>query len=181
MSRTGTSFYERRAVPWWWWLVALALTVPSVQAVVVLGPDMTTHGSWQLALTCCAVTVAVVAVLLLALSRSAVEVDRHGVRAGGDLLPANAIGRVRALDRGSTRLVLGRHARADAHLSIRPWVHTAVQIQVIDPGDRTPYWLVGTRRPAELARAVTALRGGLRAAYGGDELADADTGRSETS
>jgi hypothetical protein len=174
-------FRERRAVPWWWWAVALIFAVPSVEAVVVLGPDMTGRGGWLLALCCLVGTVAVVAWLLIALSRSDVEVDGDGLRAGRDVLAAAAIGRVRPLDRTTTRAVLGRDARADAHLNIRPWVHTAVQIEVVGapgaggaPGaagaaGAAPYWVVGTRRPTELAASLDRLR--LHCA--GDDLAGA--------
>lgn len=165
----GPAFHERRAVPWWWWAVALAFAAPSVEAVVVLGPELTGRGGWLLAFACFVVTAGVVAWLLLALSRSDVDVDRDGLRAGRDVLAAASIGRVRALDRTATRAVLGPDARADAQLNIRPWVHTAVQIEVVDGTDTTPYWVVGTRRPAELATALEKLR--LR--HDGDHLAGA--------
>jgi len=69
----------------------------------------------------------------------------------------SAIGRVRALDPATMRDLLGRDARADAVLSIRPWVVTGVQVEVADPADRTPYWVVATRRPTELATALRTL------------------------
>ena len=150
-------FHERRVVPWWWWVIALVIVVPTAEAVVVLGPEITTQGSWTLGLVCLVVTVAMVAAVLLSLSRSDVDVDRDGLRAGRATLAASAIGRVRVLDRDTARALLGRDARADAHLSIRPWVHTAVQIEVVDPTVRAPYWVVGTRRPGQLAAALSRL------------------------
>jgi hypothetical protein len=30
-----------------------------------------------------------------------------------------------------------------------------VRVEVVDPQDPTPYWLVSTRRPDDLARALT--------------------------
>jgi hypothetical protein len=33
-----------------------------------------------------------------------------------------------------------------------------VQIAVVDPGRPEPYWVVGTRRPGELAAALVTLR-----------------------
>jgi hypothetical protein len=152
------SYHERRAVPWWWWAVALAFAVPSTEAVVVLGPEMTTHASAVVAWVTLAVTVALVAWCLLAMSTSDVDVDATGLRAGSILLPASAIVRVRALDAESARRILGRDARADAQLSLRPWVKTAVQIEVDDPLDSTPYWVVATRRPHELVHALNELR-----------------------
>jgi len=174
LSHERRAFHERRAVPWWWWVIALVIVVPTAEAVVVLGPEITTQGSWTLGFLCLVVTVALVAAVLLSLSRSDVDVDRRGLRAGRDTLAASAIGRVRVLDRTTARALLGRDARADAHLSIRPWVHTAVQIEVVDPTDRTPYWVVGTRRPGELAAAL-AMLGSLAA---GDTRATEDARES---
>jgi len=169
-------FRERRAVPWWWWVVALAIAVPTAEAVVVLGPEISTRGSWARGAICLVVTVVVVASALLSLSRSDVEVDHRGLRAGHETLPAGAIGRVRTLDPAAARAVLGRDARADARLSLRPWVRTAVQIEVdqarADPDTASaPYWVVATRRPRELATALETLRDRSR----GHERADADS------
>ncbi|MGW9267500.1 DUF3093 family protein, partial [Gordonia terrae] len=36
----------------------------------------------------------------------------------------------------------------------RSWVKTMVLIVLDDPDDPTPYWLVSTRRPAELLAAL---------------------------
>jgi hypothetical protein len=151
-------FHERRRVPWWWWLVALAVAVPSVEVVVVFAPDMTSHGGWLLAAVAFAVTVGAVSALLVSLSRSDVEVDHRGLRADRGFLPTAAIGRVRVLDRPRARALLGRDARADAHLSIRPWIYTAIQVEVRDPAAQVPYWVVGTRRPEELAATLEMLR-----------------------
>jgi hypothetical protein len=150
-------FRERRRVPLWWWFVAVVVAVPSVDVVVVYAPEMSSHGGWLLAVGAGVVTVAVIAALLLSLSRSDVVVDGTGLRADRAFLPVSAIGRVRALDRSTMRDVLGRDARADAVLSIKPWVLTGVQIEVADPADPTPYWVVATRRPAELADVLGAL------------------------
>jgi hypothetical protein len=44
---------------------------------------------------------------------------------------------------------------ARAFLKIRPWVKPVVRIELDDDNDPTPYWLVSTRRPKELAAALT--------------------------
>jgi hypothetical protein len=36
----------------------------------------------------------------------------------------------------------------------RGWLAQSVRVQVEDPEDDTPYWLVGTRRPEQLAAAL---------------------------
>jgi hypothetical protein len=151
-------FRERRAVPWWYWVLAVVIVVPSIEAVVVLGPELTTQGSWLTGGITLVVTLAVIAFVLISLSTLGVTVDGDGLTAGKALLPASAIGRIRQLDPAATRAILGRDARADAQLSIRPWIHTAVQIEVIDAFDSTPYWIVGTRRAAELVGVLHTLR-----------------------
>ena len=171
-TRTDALFHERRRVPLWWWFVAVVVAVPSVEVVAVYAPDMESHGGWLLAVGVGVVTVAIIAALLIAISRSDVVVDGTGLRADREFLPSPAIGRVRALDRATMRDVLGRDARADAVLSIKPWVATGVQVEVADPADRTPYWVVATRRPIELATAL----GRLAPRAAGDEPDDESSG-----
>ena len=48
----------------------------------------------------------------------------------------------------------GRGDDARAHLVLRPWVSTTVELALADPADPVPYWLVSTRRPGALATAL---------------------------
>lgn len=151
-------------MPWWWWVVALGFAVPSVEAVAVLGPEMTNDPSWLAAIVALVVTVAVIAAALLALSRSDVVVDAAGLHAGGRVLEPRQIGRVRVCNRQDARALLGRDARADAYLSLKPWVHTAVQIETVGlhGAVRPPYWVVASRRPNELADSLVTLASAAR-------------------
>ena len=45
----------------------------------------------------------------------------------------------------------GRDADARAYLLLRPYLKRAVRVEITDPADPTPYWLVSTRHPDELA------------------------------
>lgn len=96
----------------------------------------------------------------VALLRSAtiVRVDDHVVRAGRARLPLTAVGSCTALDAPSTRRILGADADPAAHLATRPWIRTAVRIDLTDPLDPHPYWVVSTRRPARLCEAIRAAR-----------------------
>jgi len=149
-------FVERRTVPWWWWLVGLAVALPTTEAVVQ-GPDMSQHPSALLTWGSLAVATALVAGCLRALGRSDVAVDDSGLHAGRVVLPASAIGRARPLDPTAAHRLLGPGLRADAHLSLRPWIKTAVQVEVNERADAAPfcpYWVVATRRPSELVAAL---------------------------
>jgi hypothetical protein len=152
-------YAERRRVPWWWWAVTLAVAVPSVEVVAVFAPEGAAHRGWHSAAIAFLATVVVVAAALLTLSRSRIQVDEHGLWADGALLPTPDIGRIRVLGAEEARLVLGRDAQVGARLSIKPWLHRAIQVEVADPADATPYWVVATRRPEALAAALRELRG----------------------
>jgi hypothetical protein len=49
---------------------------------------------------------------------------------------------------------MGVRAQRDAWVRVKPWARTGVLLPVDDPDDDTPYWLIGTRRPADLAVAL---------------------------
>lgn len=78
-------------------------------------------------------------------------------RAGAAHIAAAHLGEARALDPEETRRTAGMHADARAFLVLRPYLKRAVRVEIIDPADPTPYWLVSTRHPEELAQALTAL------------------------
>jgi hypothetical protein len=56
--------------------------------------------------------------------------------------------------------VRGPLAEPRAYVATKPWLSGSVRVQVEDPEDDTPYWLVGTRDPARLTAALQAARGG---------------------
>ncbi len=84
------------------------------------------------------------------------RVGRPGGRAvrrpGTD--PLHLLGPAEPLDPEETRRVHGVDADARAFLLTRPYLKRSVKITVQDPADRTPYWLVSTRHPRELADAL---------------------------
>src|SRR5690349_1676368 len=84
----------------------------------------------------------------------AVRVADGELRAGRAHLPLQYVGAVTPLDKEQTRLLAGRDANARAYLAMRPYVKRAVRIDVADAADPTPYWLVSTRKPKQLAAAL---------------------------
>lgn len=94
------------------------------------------------------------------LRRSAVSVTvEDGVlRAGDARIPVRFLGPVDVLDAERARAVRGPESDPAAYHLIRGWVPAGVRAEVVDPADRTPYWFVASRRPAELAAAVEAAR-----------------------
>jgi hypothetical protein len=143
-------YAERLGVPLRWWVQGTMLVATLWLAVVVAVPTL---GAWI-------VTAVALAVLTLGLwSYGSVRVSvRDGVfRAGRAHIDAAHLGRASALDAEETRRTAGAEADARAYLVMRPYLKRAVKVEITDPADPTPYWLVSTRHPEELARALTAL------------------------
>ena len=83
-----------------------------------------------------------------------VEVDDAEIRIGRAVIGRAWVGGARPLDAAGTRLRSETQADARAHLVLRPWVSTTVELTLDDAADPVPYWLVSTRRPGALATAL---------------------------
>jgi hypothetical protein len=70
---------------------------------------------------------------------------------------------VSALDRAQTRAIGGPRADPAAFRLMRPYLRRAVYVEVTDPAIGTPYWLVATRHPGELAAVIDRTRPATRA------------------
>jgi len=72
-------------------------------------------------------------------------------------------GEVVALDETQARALRGPRADPAAFMLLRPYLKLAVYIEVIGEHQDRPYWLIGSRRPAELAAAIERSRPQARA------------------
>ena len=96
------------------------------------------------------------------LSRSAVTVGvvDGELTAGAAHVPVRFLGRAETLGPDEHRHALGPGLDARAFVCTRPWVRTFLRVELVDPRDPTPYWLVATRHPDALADALVAARDG---------------------
>ena len=83
-----------------------------------------------------------------------ISVDAQEIRVGRASIEHAYIAASRALDAEQTRLRAGVEADASAHLVLRPYIKTAVEITLDDEDDPVPYWLISTRNPQRLAAAL---------------------------
>jgi hypothetical protein len=141
---------ERLRVPFRWWVQGVMLVASLWLALVVALPASLAWGFSALAL-------ALLAALLLSFGSPRVSVGGGWLQAGRARIEAEYLGPVAALDAEETRRVAGPEADARAYLLLRPYLKRAVRVEITDPADPTPYWLVSSRHPDELARAVRAL------------------------
>jgi hypothetical protein len=98
--------------------------------------------------------------VLAVLSRGRLRVADGVLHVPGARIPLSDVGGVAPLDREGTRRVRGPLAEPLAYVVSRPWLTQAVRVQIEDPEDDTPYWLVATRRPQALAAELEAQRRG---------------------
>ncbi len=93
-------------------------------------------------------------VALVLLSRQVLRVQDGVLHVPGARAPLSAFGPAEVLDRTALRERMGIRAQRDAWVRVPPWAKQGVLLPVTDPEDETPYWLVGTRRPQDLAVAL---------------------------
>ncbi len=148
---TAATHDERLSVPLWWWPAAAAL-VALFTVELAVGLPRAAQIATVLVFGSAATA------LLVSIGSARIRVVEGNLHAGPAVLPLNHTGGLRVLDRRSTSLAMGREADAAAYTVTRPWLPGSVRVEVDDPEDDTPYWLLGSRRPAELAAAIERAR-----------------------
>ena len=96
--------------------------------------------------------------LLLRVGRIQVAVTDDEFAVDDARLPLAVISDVVALDAAGKREALGVGAHPLAFVIQRPWIGPAVQVLLDDPADPTPFWVISTRHPVELATALLTAR-----------------------
>jgi hypothetical protein len=134
-----TSYAERLTVPWWSWPAGL---VGGAVVAIELSLGMP--------------VLPLIVAALLWLGRLRIAVTGADLRVDDARLPVAVIADVVALDAAGKREALGVGAHPLAFVVQRPWIGGAVQVLLDDPADPTPFWVVSTRRPVELAETLLA-------------------------
>lgn len=146
---TGPGRYrERLSVPVRWWFIgaALVLTLWVITAV----PAGNVAG-----LAVAGVATVLLVTLFLRYGGAVVEVDAHTLRAGRATIERPYLGAAEALTGEAARNAFGRDCDPKAYLVLRSYLPGAVRVEITDPQDPAPYWLIATRHPQRLAAALT--------------------------
>ena len=149
------AFHERVYAPWPAWLVSIVLT----------GSVAIAYG-YPLGARVGIVTFVVgqgLATWWLIATAPLVVVDDLVFRAGRARLPLRYVSRIAPLDASQTREARGPLADPRAYLCTRGWTSRSVLVEVDDPDDPHPYWLISTRRGLELAPVLAAARDSAKA------------------
>jgi Protein of unknown function (DUF3093) len=145
-----SDYRERLRVPLAWWLLTL-LTALIIGATMYAG----LAEPWPVIIVIG--LIAGCAAFLITLGLATIEVRDGTLRAGKAALPLATVSEVAALDEKQTMRLRGPRADPAAYLYSRPYLRESVYLAVAPPG-AAPYWLIGTRHPAELAAVIERCR-----------------------
>lgn len=144
------TIYRERLWPAAWLFISTALVIPA--SLLVFLPINIYVG------IAAALVLYLGTLALLLASATKIEVTQSHFIAGKARLPLEIIG---ALDQfAGTEATLERGQRLDARafLVIRGWVDPVVRVELIDPNDPVPYWIVSTRHPEAVSQAIEQAR-----------------------
>ncbi|MCB5292887.1 DUF3093 domain-containing protein [Arthrobacter sp. SO3] len=138
-------YHEKLWPNFWIWLVSAGL---SGAGILVFAPISITAG-----ITAAVILFAIITVLLV-VSTPAITVTGSTLRVGRASIERRFVGAVSAFRGKEATAERGTRLNGLAFMCIRGWIDPVVRIEIIDPSDRTPYWLASTRRPDELLAAL---------------------------
>lgn len=144
------TYSERLGVPFRWWVQGTMLVASLWLALVVAVPGAV---AWPVT----GVALLILAACFLAYGGVRIVVADGELRAGRAHIAAEHLGAAEPLDAEQTRRIAGVEADARAYLLLRPYLKRAVRVEITDPADPAPYWLVSTRHPDRLAGVLTVL------------------------
>jgi hypothetical protein len=149
-------YHERLHAPISWWLI-------SALCVLILGTELFAGFTLFVGVLVYIVMALICAAFLLHWGGAVVWVRGGELRAAKARVPVAATGDVQALDQMQTKAMRGPRADPTAYVLIRPYLKTAVYVQLTAPNAQWPYLLICTRHPTELAAAITKSRTELAA------------------
>lgn len=141
------TYRERLTAPASWWIGALVFGAVCAWLVAVSIGIIAAVIAGLLA-------AAVAAALVAAYGNVQVQAGPDGLRVGDAHLTREFIGEITVLDGAAFRQLLGADADARAFMRTRSYVPGGVRVDVDDPNDRVPYWLISCRHPDAVAAAL---------------------------
>jgi hypothetical protein len=143
------AYCETLRTPWWWYPAGAAIA--GVLAAEFHIPHLGIT-DWLPYVILVPLTLAVV----WWIGRARLEISGGELRIRKAHLPLRYVSGAVALDERTLRRVVGREGDPAAFVSVRPWIGPGVQVWIDDAEDPTPYWVVSSRHPDQLVKAVRA-------------------------
>ena len=140
-------YRERLWASWWTWPLPLVMAGLLAAEVHMGYPGIR---AWLPYVVLLPIAVAVP----LWLGRTKIEITGGELWVGDAHLPLRFVDEVDEVPAAEKRRALGPDLDPAAFVVHRPWAPKAVRIWLDDENDPTPYWVVSTRRPEQLAAAL---------------------------
>ncbi|TLM72571.1 DUF3093 domain-containing protein [Pseudarthrobacter sp. NamB4] len=146
-STGGTVVYREKLWPnVWIWIISAGV---AGAGILVFAPISATAGY-----TAAVVLFAIIAILLI-LSTPSIVVTESTLTVGRATIERRFVGAAQSFRGEEATAERGVRLNGLAYLCIRGWIDPVVKIDITDPSDPTPYWLASSRRPNELAAALS--------------------------
>ena len=137
--------YSEKLSPAWWLVIATGLLVPAT-LLIFLPLNWLLGLAVGLALWCGTVGV-------LWFFAPSLRIEKGVLQAGKAQIELHHISAMTVFRSEQARHERGPGLDARAWLVLVPWIDSTVKIELSDPLDPTPYWLVSTRHPEAFAEA----------------------------
>ena len=128
------------------WLIALLFNL--LLAITIWGV-LDTSRTFLVALASFSLTI-----LVGHRSSYVVSIDENVLRVGKAWIDRKFIGTALPLNREEMRRARGIELNPSAYVELRGWISTGVKIEINDPEDPTPYWLISSKQYKELTSAI---------------------------
>ena len=150
-ARVADTRYRERLTPGPGLFVAWLLIIPASALVMI---PMNSAAAIPVALG----VYAIIALLLLSMS-PVIDVHDGVLTAGRAQIPVTMLGDIEPLGSAALSRAIGPEADARDFLLVRGWIRKGLKIEVVDPTDPTPHWIITSRKPLALAEAIRAQAG----------------------
>jgi Protein of unknown function (DUF3093) len=143
-------YREPLRTPFWWYPIAIGVAVLLAAEFHLAGLPLTDWIPYG-------VLIPLAILIVWSLGRGELAIDAHELRIRGAHIGLRYLSGAIALDRRTLRRVVGREGDPRAFVLIRPWIGPGLQLVLDDPEDPTPYWVISSRHPDAVLRALRAL------------------------
>jgi hypothetical protein len=143
----GTPIFQEK-LSWSWWLWCFAIFMAGSLSLAI----------WAaLGITGALITSVIQLILLVIAEQKSslrITLTKGWLLVGPAAIERAFIHNFIALDFKEFKRIRGVDADPASYLQIRFWVSSAIKIDLRDPKDKTPYWLISTNRANELAKLL---------------------------
>lgn len=143
----SANFKERTPWPIWLWLFLLFL---STSLALAFWAALGTRWGW--------ITELIQLLGLIYLSQSTlleIEVRGEELIVNEAHIELKYLGKIEPLSADEMRQWRGPLSDPASYMALRFWISTGVKIELKDPNDRTPYWLLSSKKAQPLAAALS--------------------------